>query len=137
MGEHDGLAFYTIGQRHIGKITNSKSQISNKLQNPNSKPLYVVGKDIKNNCLLSVIRTMCCYTKTNQCNQYSLDWWACAENAVEVRGSHSSSSAVAKMRCRDASTSRRSVSTVETNHNAPTAGQFAVFYKNGECLGGD
>ena len=40
MGEHDGVWFYTIGQRHL-KISNLKSKISN------HRPYYVVEKNIK------------------------------------------------------------------------------------------
>lgn len=45
IGEHDGVWFYTIGQRHF-KITNRKGQIAN------SKPLYIVDKNIKKNILV-------------------------------------------------------------------------------------
>ncbi len=38
IGEHDGVAFYTIGQRHIGVSSH--------------KPIYVAGKNIKNNALI-------------------------------------------------------------------------------------
>ncbi|OGD35316.1 tRNA 2-thiouridine(34) synthase MnmA, partial [Candidatus Azambacteria bacterium RIFCSPHIGHO2_01_46_10] len=40
VGEHDGLAFYTVGQRHL-KISNLKNQKSNSL------PVYVSEKNIK------------------------------------------------------------------------------------------
>lgn len=45
MGEHDGVWFYTIGQRHL-KISNLKSKISN------HRPYYVVEKNIKKNILI-------------------------------------------------------------------------------------
>jgi len=44
LGKHDGVMFYTLGQRqglHIGGMTHS-----------NGEPWYVVGKDIKNNRLI-------------------------------------------------------------------------------------
>lgn len=45
VGEHEGLAFYTIGQRHIGlQIADCRMQ--------NSEPLYVVDKSIKKNQLI-------------------------------------------------------------------------------------
>lgn len=45
IGEHEGVYFYTVGQRHL-KISNFKSQ------NPNQKPFYVVSKNVKNNTLI-------------------------------------------------------------------------------------
>lgn len=48
IGEHKGVYFYTIGQRHIG-IMNQELRIKNKHE---SKPLYVVEKDIKTNTLI-------------------------------------------------------------------------------------
>lgn len=46
VGEHRGIWFYTIGQRHIGL---SATKLSNKHF---SQPLYVVDKDVKNNVLI-------------------------------------------------------------------------------------
>lgn len=47
IGEHDGVWFYTIGQRHIG-IKNYKSKIKGRRE---TKPLYIVEKNIKKNIL--------------------------------------------------------------------------------------
>lgn len=47
IGEHKGAHFYTIGQRHLG-IKNYKSEINGKYE---TKPLYVVEKNIKKNIL--------------------------------------------------------------------------------------
>src|SRR3989344_203048 len=45
VGRHDGLAFYTVGQRHL-KILNLKNQKSNSL------PVYVSEKNIKTNTIV-------------------------------------------------------------------------------------
>lgn len=51
VGEHDGVWFYTIGQRHgVDQIPNSK--IQNPKWGTDRPPLYVVGKDIKKNILV-------------------------------------------------------------------------------------
>lgn len=44
VGEHRGVHFYTIGQRHLNLISQQN-------KSPNSRPLYVVAKDIKTNTL--------------------------------------------------------------------------------------
>lgn len=50
IGEHNGVQFYTIGQRHINinQISNLKSQ----KDATNRKPHYVISKDIKTNTLI-------------------------------------------------------------------------------------
>ena len=50
IGEHAGVHYYTIGQRHIG-VANSKSQIANRVD-ANPKPVYVAEKDVKTNTLV-------------------------------------------------------------------------------------
>ncbi|MBU1728258.1 tRNA 2-thiouridine(34) synthase MnmA [Patescibacteria group bacterium] len=42
IGFHDGVVFYTLGERHGFTITK---------KNPNDRPYYVVGKDVKKNIL--------------------------------------------------------------------------------------
>jgi len=48
IGEHEGICFYTVGQRHIG-IKNYKSEAKG---NQEMKPLYVAAKNLKNNVLM-------------------------------------------------------------------------------------
>lgn len=43
IGHHDGAVFYTLGERHGFTVTK---------KNPNDKPYYVIGKDIKKNTLV-------------------------------------------------------------------------------------
>lgn len=47
IGEHDGLAFYTIGQRHLGAPVGT-----GKTGSTPTLPRYVIGKDVKNNSLI-------------------------------------------------------------------------------------
>ncbi|MBI4034903.1 MAG: tRNA 2-thiouridine(34) synthase MnmA [Candidatus Chisholmbacteria bacterium] len=49
IGEHDGVWFYTIGQRHGFRISNKLQVTSNKYDIP---PMYVVEKDVKHNQLM-------------------------------------------------------------------------------------
>lgn len=48
IGEHDGVWFYTIGQRHIG-IMNYESGIIGRRE---TKPLYIIKKNVKKNILI-------------------------------------------------------------------------------------
>ncbi len=55
IGEHEGVQFYTIGQRHINlqHTTNPPDgRAGNKQWNTNRRPYYVVEKDIKTNTLV-------------------------------------------------------------------------------------
>ena len=49
IGEHDGVWFYTIGQRHGFKISNNLQVTSNKYDIP---PMYVISKDVQKNKLV-------------------------------------------------------------------------------------
>ncbi|MDP1706857.1 MAG: tRNA 2-thiouridine(34) synthase MnmA [bacterium] len=48
VGEHEGIHFYTIGQRHLG-IKNNESRFRG---NRETKPLYVATKNIRKNILI-------------------------------------------------------------------------------------
>ncbi len=48
IGEHEGVQFYTIGQRHV----NMQHATNNKQQKTNQKPYYVVKKDVETNTLV-------------------------------------------------------------------------------------
>ena len=50
VGEHEGVQFYTIGQRHINIIQNSK--IKSQKGKADKEPYYVVEKDVKSNVLV-------------------------------------------------------------------------------------
>ena len=51
IGEHKGVWFYTIGQRHGFKISNKLQVTSDKYKN-RMPPLYVVSKDVAQNRLI-------------------------------------------------------------------------------------
>ncbi len=44
VGQHEGIYFYTIGQRHLG--------VDLKVKNPDHKPYYVAAKDLASNTLI-------------------------------------------------------------------------------------
>jgi tRNA-specific 2-thiouridylase len=44
VGQHEGIYFYTIGQRHLG--------VDLKVKNPDHKPYYVASKDLASNTLV-------------------------------------------------------------------------------------
>lgn len=51
IGQHEGLPFYTEGQRHGFNISEER-RVKSEEHNNNAKPYYVVGKNTKNNQLI-------------------------------------------------------------------------------------
>ncbi len=130
VGEHSGLPFYTIGQREqLGISQKDKRELDN-------KPLYVLDKDLKKNELVVGDEDDPRLFK-NEAEITKINWIAGQEPVLplkcEVRLRHRQPlrkcvvSAVGK--------SKYLVKFIKPER-AVTPGQFAVFYKNGVCLGG-
>ena len=145
IGEHDGLAFYTIGQRHL-KMQPRTRTVRGKnaeFRIQNSKPLYVIGKNMKKNELIVGFENdPLLYKKSVMVKEIS---WIGQVPKFPLQ-------CQVRLRHRQP---RQNVQLVNNNgkiimefskaQRAATPGQFAVFYlprgealrgKNGECLGG-
>jgi len=122
LGKHDGLPFYTIGQRSIGiKL--------------GDKPLFVVEKRTETNELVvgdesdpllfkQVVLVTDVHWISGQAPQFPLQ--------CEVRLRH-------RQELQKATVVKHNANIILTFHKpqrAVTPGQFAVVYKAGECLGG-
>lgn len=135
VGKHEGLAFYTIGQRHIG-VESSKL----KVQGGKNKPLFIVDKRIETNELVvGYGDDPLLYKKGIEITD--INWISGREPVFPLK---------CEVRLRH----RQEMQNVEVTHalqhsrttalviefdkpqRAVTPGQFAVFYKDGECLGG-
>ena len=128
IGQHDGLAFYTIGQRNFG-IRNNELGIREQTS------LFVVEKRIATNelvvgheddpLLYSKITTVSdVHFVSGQMPVFPL--------RCEVRLRHRQP----LERCRIRNQESGIVVEFKKQQRAVTPGQFAVFYKKGECLGG-
>ncbi len=126
IGEHDGLPFYTIGQRNLGVKTDS------------NKPLYVVDKNFaKNELVVGYEDDALLYKK--EAEVADINWVAQAPKLplnCEVRLRHRQP----LQKCVVNGVSSKEYGVVKIEFKKPqravTPGQFAVFYKKGECLGG-
>jgi len=129
IGEHEGLAFYTIGQRHIG-VQSSQSGVRSE-----NKPFFVVGKHFENNELIVG------YEDSELLNKQEIE----VEDVNWISGQMPDFPLKCTVRLRHRQPLQEV--TVEKNggkynlkfltkQRAATPGQFAVFYKDGECLGG-
>jgi len=123
IGTHGGLAFYTIGQRHVGAKGDS------------NKALFVIEKDFKNNRLVvGYDDDPKLYTKE-----------IVLKNIHYILDKKLKLPLKCKVRFRHRQNLQKAVLTKEENkiiiktykvQKAITPGQFAVFYKGKACLGG-
>lgn len=123
IGEHDGLPFYTIGQRHFG------------IQSDGKGPLYIVGKNIKKNELVVGDENDPLFYK-KEAKIIDINW---------ISGQKRNFPLKCEVRLRHRQKKQKAVLGVKNDklfvefdkpQKAVTPGQFAVFYKKGECLGG-
>ena len=154
IGEHDGLSFYTIGQRHIGFQTVGARHAVPLPKSPgNTRPLYVVAKNqAKNELVVGYEDDPLLYKKEIEITDVN---WIGQEPKLPLK-------CEARLRHRQplqkcivvgarlalpvdvVENKKGKASLAPTNvhvrfskpQRAVTPGQFAVFYKKGECLGG-
>ena len=129
IGKHDGLMYYTLGQRQGLGIGGKK--------NTKEAPWYVVQKDIKNNTLV-----------VDQCHdhplllRHTLQATQCHWIAGQPPGRVFTCTAKVRYRQQDqpCRVSLREGGAVEVQFESPqwavTPGQSVVFYRHTECLGG-
>jgi tRNA-specific 2-thiouridylase len=128
IGEHDGVMYYTLGQRNGLGIGGRRDAAND--------PWYVVGKDVKANVLYVAQGNETRWLQSTHLRASDLSWVSSAPPRNEFR-------CTAKMRYRQADQAcivrtDGSGCTVEFDcqQRAVTPGQSVVFYRGDECLGG-
>jgi tRNA-specific 2-thiouridylase len=129
IGQHDGLMYYTLGQRQGLGIGGSK--------NCSGEPWYVVGKQLEDNILIVAQGHDHPMLFRSQLHAEQLNWIAEQPKVIPLRCS-------AKTRYRQAD-QNCTITQLENDHcevvfdqpqRAITPGQSVVFYQGDECLGG-
>lgn len=143
VGSHEGLAFYTIGQRHGFE------------QKGGGEPLFVVAKDKKKNELIVGGNDSELLNKS-EIEVENINWISGFisrdfDNGGFIRRSFSEGGQIPDfpLKCTVRLRHRQALQEVIVSQNgdkyilkflikqrAATSGQFAVLYKDGECLGG-
>jgi tRNA-specific 2-thiouridylase len=127
MGAHDGLPFYTIGQRHLGVDGHAKKG--------ESRPLFVVAKNTaKNELVVGYEDDALLYKKEVPLSEVN---WISGQSPKlplqsEVRLRHRQELQKAVVMEKDG----QIVLVFARPQRAVTPGQFAVIYKDKDCLGG-
>ena len=130
VGHHDGLAYYTIGQRHgLG--------IGGRRDNADSQPWFVAGKDIAVNALVAVQGHQHPMLYRRDVDAQDVHWIAGKPSVLPAR-----LCAKTRYRMPDAACSVRSTIdgalsvAFDAPQWAPTPGQYLVLYDADRCLGG-
>lgn len=133
VGKHDGLGYYTIGQRHIGGIRDTGYVIRDR------KPLFVVDKNIKKNLLILGYKDDPLLNK-KEVSVDEVSWIGQAPKfpvKCEVRLRHRQPLQSCILNRFPLTGGCKGVfAQFDKPQRAVTPGQFAVFYLKGECLGG-
>ncbi|MDO8626011.1 MAG: tRNA 2-thiouridine(34) synthase MnmA [Candidatus Magasanikbacteria bacterium] len=140
VGKHDGLAFYTIGQRHLGLASPHPRPLL--CEGEGNRPLYVVAKNIRTNELVVGYEDdLLLFSKEAVVTGVN---WICQKPQFplkcQVRLRHRQILQECIVRCHSERGRRPTRNLVIVHFAKPeravTPGQFAVFYNNGACLGG-
>jgi len=134
LGEHEGIPFYTIGER-IGLRT-MDYRLQKEKQSSATKPLFVIKKDVKKNIL---------FVGTEN-DQELLKKEIEIENVNWISGQKPKLPLKCEVRLRHRQSLQKCVCIAKGNkgliikfdnpQKAVTPGQFAVLYSKGVCLGG-
>ncbi len=148
VGRHDGLSFYTIGQRHSLDLLSRPSEPGERVEGSpdfardDNKPLYVVGKNTNTNELVvGFENNPLLYSK--EIVVTDVNWIRQTPKfplKCEVRLRHRQELQKCVVDCHSDRSGVQWRNPLVVHFNKPqravTPGQFAVFYKRGECLGG-
>jgi len=128
IGEHDGVMFYTLGQRTGLRIGGRRDSAG--------EPWYVVGKDVATNMLLVAQGNANHWLNSTRLRASELAWVAGAAPAAEFRCSAKTRYRQTDQACHVRICENDCIVEFATPQRAVTPGQSVVFYLDDECLGG-
>ncbi|BAW80319.1 tRNA (5-methylaminomethyl-2-thiouridylate)-methyltransferase [Candidatus Nitrosoglobus terrae] len=129
IGKHDGLMYYTLGQRQGLGIGGRKNSSGN--------PWFVVGKNLMQNALYVAEDNPHYWLRSQTLQANQLHWIAGKSPAFPYRCAAKIRYRQADQACTLTEITHDSIQvTFDLTQYAATPGQAIVFYQNDECLGG-
>ncbi len=128
IGTHDGVMYYTLGQRTGLRIGGRRDA--------GGEPWYVVGKDVAANVLYVAQGGANPWLQSRRLRATDLGWVAGAPPAEAFSCTAKTRYRQTDQACRVELDSNACVVTFATPQRAVTPGQSVVFYAGEECLGG-
>jgi tRNA-specific 2-thiouridylase len=128
LGDHDGVMYYTLGQRTGLRIGGRRGA--------GSEPWYVVGKDVADNVLIVAQGNDTRWLRSSRLRANELSWVAGAAPEDEFRCSAKTRYRQADQACRVRIRENDCIVEFDTPQRAVTPGQSVVFYRDEQCLGG-
>jgi tRNA-specific 2-thiouridylase len=128
VGEHDGVMYYTLGQRN-GLGIGGRKDTSN-------EPWYVVGKDVVKNILFVAQGNETNWLHSKKLSASELSWVAGAAPGDEFACTAKTRYRQVDQHCRVTIHEGECRVEFDEPQRAVTPGQSIVFYRGEECLGG-
>jgi tRNA-specific 2-thiouridylase len=128
LGEHDGVMYYTLGQRGGLGIGGRRGA--------QNTPWYVVGKDVGANILYVAQGNENAWLNSTRLRASELSWVAGAAPGEEFRCTAKTRYRQADQTCRVQICDNGCIVEFDTAQRAVTPGQSVAFYDGEECLGG-
>jgi len=128
MGEHDGVMYYTLGQRTGLGIGGRR--------NAGNEPWYVVGKNVGDNILFVAQGNETDWLLCSRLRASELTWIAGTAPGAEFACTAKTRYRQVDQACRVRICDDGCMVEFETRQRAVTPGQSVVFYRDEECLGG-
>jgi tRNA-uridine 2-sulfurtransferase len=128
VGRHDGLAYYTIGQRHGLRIGGRRDA--------DHAPWFVAGKDIARNALIAVQGHDHPLLYRREVATLDIHWIAGVAPSLPARLAAKTRYRMPDAACEVRATDDGIVAAFDVPQWAPTPGQYLVLYDGERCLGG-
>jgi tRNA-uridine 2-sulfurtransferase len=128
IGEHDGVMYFTLGQR-TGLGIGGRRDAS-------SEPWYVVGKNVAENVLFVAQGNETRWLHSSRLRASELSWTAGSAPAAEFSCTAKTRYRQADQACRVQICENGCIVEFDRHQRAATPGQSIVFYRDEECLGG-
>jgi len=135
VGSHDGLAYYTIGQRH-GLHIGGMRATSRDGQAGRHAPWFVAAKDVARNALIVVQGHEHALLYRRQVDALSMHWIGDPPASPTLRLTAKTRYRMPDAACNVRISGDRATATFDAPQWAPTPGQYLVLYDGERCLGG-